>query len=102
LIHVHFLGHGLHLLQLLLQRLLIDLYHISLLDPRLSLHNISQLLDVLLLGLDQHLLILDFLILGDEPFLESMYLRHELVGLRIRCFQFAPSMHIDRVLDFLT
>lgn len=71
------------------------------LRPRLTRQNMLQLGVQLLLLLYEQLFLNDLLGLGNESLLECVYFLNELERARIASLEFAPSMHVHRVLELL-
>ena len=101
LVHVYLSRQLLHLPRLRVQRFLQDAQLFGRLQPRLLLHDLSDLLDLFLLLVDDHLLLDDLLRLVDEPFLEGLDLLLHFVDVGVSALEVAAAVHVERVLQLL-
>ena len=95
---------GDHVLELLgpfLEVLLVHLEFLSDLGPRLFGEYVLELDVQLLLLLNEHVLLGDLLGLRNQPLLQRLDLLDQLVRLRVRALQLAPTMHVQRLVQLV-
>ena len=101
LVHVELGSHRFHLASLLLQILLVDGELLRDFWAWLPCKQVLQLNVELLFLLDGHILLDHLLSLLNKALLEGLYFQKKLKVVRVRALELAPSVVIQRVLEFL-
>jgi hypothetical protein len=94
-------NHVLELFGALLQVLLVNDQFLGHFWSALLCENILELNIEFLLFLNKHVLLADLLSFGDQALLEGLDLLDQLVGVDVGGFEFAPSVNVEGLLEFV-
>jgi len=102
LVHVQLRCHGLHLVGLLLEVLLVDTQLLSNFGAGLASKQVLKLNIQLLLLLDDHIFLHNLFSLLNQALLQRLNLHEHLPRVWVGSFKLPPPMVVQRVLQFLT